>query len=206
MSGAADETALFDSLAAPNARAMAIAGVESFAEKGFHGTTTRDIADRVGLSPASVYSHFSSKAELLYTISKVGHEGALQTLEAAAESESAPVERVAAMVSDFAAWHARNHRLARVVQYELGAIPADRRPELYDIRQRFRGIFETALEEGEAARSFVLPDVSGAALAILSLCIDVARWYSPDGERSPEDIGELYAELMLRMLGAPPSN
>jgi hypothetical protein len=35
---------------------------------------------------------------------------------------------------------------------------------------------------------------------VLSLCIDVARWYQPGGKRSPEQIGDLYADLVLRML------
>jgi len=194
------ERALFEDLPAPKARELAMAGVESFAEKGFHGTTTRDIATRVGLSPAAVYVHFSSKAELLYSISKLGHEDALATLEAAAKGEEAPTVRLGAMVSAFAEWHARNNRLAKVVQYELDAVPAERRDELRAIRHRFRNPIESVIEEGVDAGEFGVTDRSGATLAILSLCIDVARWYSPSGSRSPDKLGQLYAELIGRML------
>jgi hypothetical protein len=48
---------------------------------------------------------------------------------------------------------------------------------------------------------FDLPDVPGTALAILSLCIDVARWFNPDGRRTPDDVGVLYADLVGRMVG-----
>jgi AcrR family transcriptional regulator len=48
------------------------AAVNAFAEKGFHGTTTRDIADAIGRSPAAIYVHHRSKEELLYLISKEG--------------------------------------------------------------------------------------------------------------------------------------
>ena len=34
------------------------AAAQAFAEKGFHATTTRDIASGAGLSPAGVYVHF----------------------------------------------------------------------------------------------------------------------------------------------------
>ena len=33
------------------------AAVAAFADRGFHGTTTRDIATAAGLSPAAVYVH-----------------------------------------------------------------------------------------------------------------------------------------------------
>ncbi len=33
------------------------AAVDAFAENGFAGTTTRDIASRAGMSPAAVYVH-----------------------------------------------------------------------------------------------------------------------------------------------------
>ena len=59
------------------------AAVEAFADKGFHATTTRDIAARVGLSPAGVYVHFASKEELLYELSLVGHHAALDIWTAA---------------------------------------------------------------------------------------------------------------------------
>src|SRR5882724_840780 len=43
--------------------ADAVRGV--FADKGFHGTTTRDLAKAAGVSEALLYKHFPSK-ELLY--------------------------------------------------------------------------------------------------------------------------------------------
>lgn len=39
---------------------------------------------------------------------------------------------------------------------------------------------------------------------MLSLCIDVARWFNAQGSRTPEEVGTLYADLVLRMVGATP--
>lgn len=200
--GASDEPALLEQIEPSNARALAAAGIECFAEMGFHATTTRDIAGRAGLSPAAVYVHFPSKAHLLFAISDVGHTSALRVLEQAAGEEADPARRVQLTVAAFTTWHARNHRLARVVQYERAALPEDRRAQIYAIRQQFQAFIESELEAGVAAGSLIAPDVPGAALAILSLCIDVARWYSPSASRSPEELGALYGDLMLRMLGA----
>ncbi|MDQ1536947.1 MAG: hypothetical protein QOE58_1340, partial [Actinomycetota bacterium] len=40
------------------------AAVDAFADKGFHATSTRDIAARAQMSPAGVYVHFASKEDL----------------------------------------------------------------------------------------------------------------------------------------------
>lgn len=58
------------------------------------------------------------------------------------------------------------------------------------------------LAEGVASGEFDVPDVPGTTLAVLSLCIDVARWFSADGRRTPDEVGALYADLVLRMVGA----
>src|SRR5680860_152711 len=56
------------------------AAVQAFAERGFHGTTTRDIAAAAGLSPAAVYVFYRSKEELLEQISRTGHERTLELI------------------------------------------------------------------------------------------------------------------------------
>ncbi len=58
------------------------------------------------------------------------------------------------------------------------------------------------IEDGVAAGDFDVPDVRSTTIAVLSLCIDVARWFNVDGPRTPDEIGALYADLVLRMVGA----
>jgi hypothetical protein len=39
-------------------------------------------------------------------------------------------------------------------------------------------------------------------LALLSMVVDVARWYDPDIRRTPQAIGAAYADLGLRLVQA----
>lgn len=39
--------------------------LDLFAERGFHGTSMREIADGVGIRQSSIYNHFSGKKEIL---------------------------------------------------------------------------------------------------------------------------------------------
>lgn len=44
--------------------------LELFSQKGFEGTTIKDIAEKTGLKPSSIYSHITSKEELFLDILK----------------------------------------------------------------------------------------------------------------------------------------
>ncbi|MEU9953576.1 TetR/AcrR family transcriptional regulator, partial [Streptomyces sp. NPDC047939] len=184
------------------ARRLLVAAVDAFAERGYHATTTRDIAGRAGMSPAALYIHFKTKEELLHRISRIGHDRALTLLESAADGEGSATERLDGAVRAFVRWHAERHTTARVVQYELDALAEEHRTEIVELRRRSDAAVRRIIGEGVAAGEFDVSDVPGTALAVLSLCIDVARWFNAQGSRTPDEVGELYAGLVLRMVAA----
>ncbi|WP_326834040.1 TetR/AcrR family transcriptional regulator [Amycolatopsis rhabdoformis] len=183
------------------ARRLMLAGVESFAKRGYHATTTRDIASAAGMSPAALYVHFPSKAALLFEISRSGHEQTLALVEGALEKAEDPVERIRLVVEDFVAWHARRHTVARVVQYELNALPEKEFEVVTELRRRIERIVRDVITAGTESGAFSVPDPHTAARAVLSLGVDVARWYSERTRQTPAALGKEYSELVLRMLG-----
>jgi AcrR family transcriptional regulator len=200
MSQTADES--FASVTPDAARRLLLGAVEAFAERGFHATTTRDIASRAGMSPAALYIHYRTKEELLYQISRVGHERSVAILAEAAAVDGSVADRLDYAVRTFVRWHAEYHTTARVVQYELSALGPEHYHEIVALRRRTEEVLRGLLADGVAGGEFAVPDVRGTAVAVLSLCIDVARWFRPGGPRTPEEIGALYAGLVLRMVGA----
>ncbi|WP_406141078.1 TetR/AcrR family transcriptional regulator [Streptomyces sp. NBC_01089] len=184
------------------ARRLLVAAVEAFAERGYHATTTRDIAGRAGMSPAALYIHYKTKEELLHRISRIGHEKALEILETAADGPGTAAERLAAAVRSFVRWHAGHHTTARVVQYELDALGDDHRTEIVELRRRSDDAVRRIIDDGVQTGEFDVPYVAGTALAVLSLCIDVARWFNVEGRRTPDEVGVFYADLVLRMVSA----
>ncbi|WP_414505767.1 TetR/AcrR family transcriptional regulator [Streptomyces sp. NEAU-L66] len=186
------------------ARRLVSAAVEAFAERGYHATTTRDIAGRAGMSPAALYIHYKTKEELLYRISGIGHEKALRIMGAAAEAGGSATERLCDAVRTFARWHAEHHTTARVIQYELQALSPEHYTEITGLRRRTDRLLRQVIQDGADSGEFRADDVPGTTLAVLSLCVDVARWFTSDGPRTPDEVGTLYADLVLRMVGAPP--
>ena len=192
---------------ATRARLLA-AAVSAFAERGYHATTTRDIAAAAGMSPAALYVHHASKEDLLYEIARRGHEEVLAALGAALASGSAasagagdPAAQLRATVYAFAEFHVRSHTSARVINYELAALTQEHYGEIHAARREIEGTFRRIIERGIGDGSFDLADARMPALAIVSLGVDITRWYHPGGFTAGE-IAAAYADMALRIVGA----
>jgi AcrR family transcriptional regulator len=195
-------TPMSTSTPAPDARTrLARAALDAFAVRGFHGTTTRDISTAAGMSPAALYVHHRSKEELLFEVSRVGHERVLALMQSSVAGTDDPVEQLAAFVEEFVRDHAVVHTGARVINYELAALSDEHLAEIAAVRRRIDGVLRSVIDRGVAAGVFTTPDPAMTTVAILSLGIDVARWYRDEGRWTPDQVAAHYRLLALRMVG-----
>ncbi|MGW0173895.1 TetR/AcrR family transcriptional regulator [Rhodococcus sp. NPDC003322] len=196
--------ALFPDVGSEVARRLIGSAVQAFAERGYHATTTRHISEGAGLSPAALYVHFKSKEAVLYAVSHAGHLGVLDAIRAAAAEGSTPTERMRALVRAFTSWHVQYHTYCRVAQYEIAALTAEHYAEVAEIRRDTERFVRQEIQAGVDSGDFVVPAVATAARAILSMGIDVARWYQPGRNTDPELLAAQYADLAAAMLGVRP--
>ena len=155
-----------------------------------------------GMSPAAVYVHYKSKSDLLYEISRIGHQSVLDVVEEALRDAPQDPERTGSTVRRRLREVARRpprRRARHPVRAEVApaeAVPQDRRAA-----QALRGAARGELEAGVEAGAFDIAELEATTLAILSLCIDLARWYHPsDDHKTSDEVGELYADLVARMI------
>ncbi|MDH2416131.1 TetR family transcriptional regulator [Nocardioides sp. CER19] len=183
------------------------AAAAAFATRGFHGTSTRDIAAAAGMSPAAVYIHHGSKENLLFVLSRDGHRHILELVQDAARSREGAQAQLEEVARAFAEDHARHHVRARLVNYELLALEPAHLDEILGLREAIARELVTIVERGVADGVFATSDTHMAANAVMSLGIDVARWYRDGSSWTPERVGAFYADMALRMLGArrPPA-
>ncbi|MDF8264510.1 TetR/AcrR family transcriptional regulator [Luteipulveratus flavus] len=174
----------------------------AFAQKGFHGTTTRDIAAAAGMSPAAVYVHHPSKESLLFQISRHGHQAILDAVRAAVVEHDTPTAQLRALVWTFAYRHAAHHTSARVVYYEAAALTAEHREVVDGLRDEIGEVMHDVLAAGQGSGEFRLDDIELIARSIAGMGVDVARWYEDGGPWTPEQIAEHQAEAALRMVVA----
>ncbi len=187
---------------APDARTrLGQAAMEAFAARGFHGTTTRDISTAAGMSPAALYVHHRSKEDLLFELSRVGHTRVLELVQEVVARSDDPVRQLGDLVEEFVRDHAVAHTGARVINYELAALSEEHLAVILAIRHEFDVVVRDVIDRGVATGAFLVSDTPMTALAILSLGIDVARWYRDEGRWTPDEVAAHYRVLALRMVG-----
>jgi AcrR family transcriptional regulator len=183
------------------ARRLFVAAVDAFAENGYHPTTTRDLASRVGLSPAVVYVHFKTKEDLLYEISRTGNREALRTATVP-DQTTGPAERLATIVTDYASFLATHHKMARVILHEYNSLTPKHHNEISAVRRRTIATIREAVEVGVESGDFSVPDVTSVVTAIMAMCVDITNWFPSRECSEPRRIGSLYANYALRMVGS----
>jgi len=182
-------------------RILSAAGT-AFADRGFHATTTRDIAAAAGLSPAAVYVHHESKEQLLYLISLEGHQRTEELVREAVGSSEDPTEQLRAVMTAFAVFQVDQHVVARVINYERGALSDPHGAQITHLRRTIHRHVQEVVERGVARGDFDTASAEMATMAILSLGIDIARWYGQDATWPAGRIARFYADAALRIVGS----
>ena len=142
-----------------------------FAEKGFHGACTKDIAERMGIKQGSLYYYFKSKEEALGEVCLYGIQDYVEHMATIADSEQ-PFEAklIATVTSHLSSYRERNEAL-KVYNDERLYLPKARRSRLKelgsDYRRRLEGIFEEGKETGAVRQSV---DCHFAAQAVIGMC------------------------------------
>jgi AcrR family transcriptional regulator len=198
----ANSAGLWAGIESESSRRILLAALAAFAKYGFQAATTREISERAGMSPAALYVHYKAKSDLLYEISRIGHQSVLDEVqEALRDAPRDPEQRLRRFVAACAKWHADHHVVARVIQYELKSLPRRQFRRIAELRKRFEELLAAELRAGVEAGAFDIAEFEATTLAILSLCIDLARWYHPsDDHKTSDEVGQLYADLVARMI------
>lgn len=176
------------------------AAEQLFSQSGYHRTSMRDLAKAVNLQGGSLYTHISSKEEVLWEIVN----RAADQFIAGAESVSTdllPAERVAALVAVHLSVIAREIQHATIFFHEWRFLSPERRAAILARRDEYQAYFRRAIEDGVASGAFQAGDPELATLFVLSALNWACQWYRPDGRLALEDLTHEYSALILRALG-----
>ena len=176
-----------------------------FYEKGYHATTMREVAARVGIKAGSLYNHFPSKEALLFQIA----EGVMQELLAggreAVAAESQPREQLRALVRAHVVYHAEQRFRAKVADDQLNALGPERRTQVVAVRDEYERLWRDVLDAGRTQHGWIVTDTPVVTFAVTTMCTAVDVWYRESGRLTPSDVADLYEELVLGAVERRPS-
>ena len=122
-----------------------------------------------------------------------------------AKSPGSPTERLTNLVRVLTIWHTYNSQVAHVVLYQTGALTAAHLADVSAKQREVSQILRQVITDGVESGDFDVPDTGAATIAVLSLCLDVARWYRPGYRLTPQQLGDFNAVAALRVAGGHPA-
>jgi AcrR family transcriptional regulator len=187
------------------AEAIDRVAIELFYERGFHATSLRDIAHRVGIQVGSLYNHIASKEELLFRIM----EGIMLDLleeQRLVLGDADVVRRMKSLIYGHVRFHCERSKEVFIGNSELRSLSRARRRRIVELRSEYEKLFERELRDGIREGKFVPVDVEIVVFGLIAMGTAVSTWYSPSGRLSLEEIGDIYAGLALRSIWSLPGD
>ncbi|MGW4480299.1 TetR/AcrR family transcriptional regulator [Rhodococcus triatomae] len=175
--------------------------VRNMTERGYHGTSMRDIARDADITVASIYHHFASKQEILQDImARALHDAIAMTRGALVRSSGTPAGQLQSVVRAWILFHTTRQSDALVGASEIRSLDPDGRRLVVALRDEQESIFRDVIDRGVEEGAFATPLPRDAARAIINMGQSVCTWWRSDGPLTPEDLAQRYADLALAMV------
>lgn len=155
---------------------MLRAAARCFNEKGYSGTSLKDVAKRLGLTDAALYYYVRNKEELVYLCYLRAGDVGREALDRAIAEGADGLD----VVRRYLRYHLEvmtGERGPIAIMSEIPSLKPAHRDEILEISRRHSARFEAVLEKGIADGSIAPCDVRMTGNAIMGSLNWVPKWF-----------------------------
>ncbi|MFT5573337.1 MAG: AcrR family transcriptional regulator [Cryomorphaceae bacterium] len=147
------------------------AAAEVFASKGFHGATTQDIAEAMGIKQGSLYYYFKSKEQALQEVCEYNFGAYVERMQKICAKPQPFESKILAVVTSHLSNYRGKNASMKVHNEQRLYLPAERRVVLKELGSSYRRLLEVILNEGiEQAVIRADADTHFIAYSIIGIC------------------------------------
>jgi len=169
----------------------------AFGRKGFHSTSLEEVAKSMGITKAAIYYYFKDKNEILFECHKLAIEIAKNAIEDAENRGANGYEKLTLTIKNYVVGLTTDLEYFSIL-VDVSALRPRERSYVISYRDRFEAKMRKFVEEGIADGSILPCEPKFAIFTIMGAVSWVPSWYSPNGERSGEEIADLLIGFFSR--------
>ena len=124
------------------------AAAKVFADKGFHGATTQDIASEMGIKQGSLYYYFKSKEQALQDVCEYGFRNHVLRMEKICAKKQPFEAKMQMIITSHLSNYRQKNNAMKVHNEERLYLPKDSRSLLKQLGTHYRRLLEITLSEG----------------------------------------------------------
>ena len=169
-----------------------------FRQKGFDGTTIRDISTAAGMHSGSPFYHFKTKQDILVAVMEQGLAEGLRKSEAVMALALPPEQRLVRLIrSHLGTILEDGNDFIPVLLYDWRSLSPANRRRIVALKDRYDALWQRMIDELRAA-GHMAGDAQLARLLLLGAVNWSGTWYRPGGRLSLDEIAENAARVFLR--------
>lgn len=177
------------------------AAADAFSEQGYHATSVRDIAARVGVTVPALYYHHANKEAILFALQDHSIDWLSDLCLAALADEQTPPRRFFNLVEAIVLYMTNSTRLASL-DNEIKSLSPEHHRTYASKRRRIETLLADEVRAGAAEGSFEVTSAEVTARALLGMFQAIAVWYDPGGPVTPEELAAQYVDVAAHTVGA----
>lgn len=175
--------------------------VSAFRRRGYHGASVDEIARTLGMTKGNLYYYFRNKEEILFFCHDWSLDILLDRLREVQKEGGPPDRRLRRLIVAFV--HMIIDELhGTALTLDLQALSPVHLSRVIAKRDRFDRGLRKIIEDGIASGAFAPGDAKLLTFAVLGAANWITRWYDPKGSATSDEIGNAFAEFLLRGLRA----
>jgi TetR/AcrR family transcriptional regulator, cholesterol catabolism regulator len=168
-----------------------------FREKGFEGTTVRELADAVDLQSGSLFFHFDSKEEILLAVLEGGLLRAVVILNRWLQKARSPREKLAAIFHGHLKAILEEERDAfTIILRDWRTLSPRSRKAVIALRDKYEEHIDRVLRE-IAHEPFIPKDIRLFRLFLLGALNWTVQWYRPGGALTVDQLAERFLSMVV---------
>jgi AcrR family transcriptional regulator len=173
-----------------------------FYKVGFHSTSVRDIASRVGVTVPALYYHHANKEAILAALLDRSIKSVIERCDQAlAEAGSDPADRFRNLIECLVRYMA-NHRKSAAMDAEIRALSPAARKRYSAQRRRVEQMLVDTIEQGVATGAFEVTSPQDTGRALLGMIQAITVWFSPGrGRLTASELAARYVDIAERTVG-----
>jgi AcrR family transcriptional regulator len=173
-----------------------------FARNGYHGTGVQALSEAVGLGRGALYHHIGSKEALFEEVCTRPVQEMIEVGETIVVAPGSAEERIRLLCRAQMRTLADHQAEWTLFQRDAMVIRGLVRERIFATRARFEAIWRQLLEKGVANGEFLRLDPV-AVKGILGMHNYAYLWLDPRGRLTPEEIGDIFCDVMLHGIRVP---
>jgi AcrR family transcriptional regulator len=168
-----------------------------FREKGFDGTTIRDISTAAGMHSGSPFYHFKTKQDILLAVMEQGLAEGLRKTEAVIALPLPPEERLVRLIrSHLGTILEEGNDFIPVLLYDWRSLSAANRRRVVALKDRYDALWQKLIDELQAS-GHMGGDAQLARLLLLGAVNWSGTWFRPGGRLSLDEVADGAGRIFL---------